>query len=160
MLDIIVSIIPMLLLSVVFVRVMMVETPVPQVVEKAIAAAQEQSDLPSVSLIVSKAEGFRLVVVEKGSRSEREIPTQGGGFDYDRLYQETLALKRAHPQVFKMEISPDPGVDLTEIVRTIDRVRVMSKSDGEIQFKDVATGENLNTNLMFPHVSFGNITGG
>ena len=44
MLDIIVSIVPMLLMSVAFVHVTVIDTPVPQVVEKAIAAANEKNN--------------------------------------------------------------------------------------------------------------------
>ena len=43
MLDIIVSIIPMLLLSVVFVQITVIDTPIPQAVEKAVAAANEKN---------------------------------------------------------------------------------------------------------------------
>lgn len=161
MLDIIVSVIPMLLMSVVFVRVMMIETPVPQVVEQAIAAANEQNkNEVSLTLSISKTDGFRFTVVDRGQKKEQAVVLKNGQLDYDALYKESITLKRNYPQVFKMELSPGSNVELTDIVKTLDKVRQIGKEEKKVTFTDVTTGKPIETDLMFPDVVFGNITGG
>lgn len=160
MLDIIVSIVPMLLLSVAFVHVTMIETPVPQAVEKAIAAANEKNkDVVQVTLHVSKTKGFRFVVNDKGQTKEMVVGMKDNKLDLEGLHKETLALKQSYPDVFRLELNPEESVALDEIVNTMDRIRTTSKGENKVVFKD-ETGKAIETNLMFPDIVFGNVAGG
>jgi biopolymer transport protein ExbD len=160
LLDIIVSIVPMLLLSVVFVRITMIDTPVPQVVEKAIAAANEKmKDQVSITLAVAKT-GFRFTINDQGKTKEQVVAAKDGKLDFDGLHKETVALKKTYPQVFRLELSPDSEVELTDIVRAMDKVRMLGKDEGKLKFTDVTSGKPLETDLMFPDITFGNIAGG
>ena len=58
-------VVPMLLLSVAFVHITVVETPIPQAVQKAIVQQQEKNNV-QVSLSVSKKTGFRYTIVDNG----------------------------------------------------------------------------------------------
>ena len=116
MLDIIVSIVPMLLLSVAFVHVTMIETPVPQAVEKAIAAATEKNkDTVQVLLSVSKKDGFHFTVKDRDQTKETVVALKGDKFDLDGLHKETLSLKASYPDVFRLELNPEENVPLEEI---------------------------------------------
>lgn len=161
MLDIIVSIVPMLLLSVAFVRITVIETPVPQVVEKAIAAASEKNkDTVQVVLNVSKKTGFVYKVSANGENKELPIALKGTDFDLEALRVETMNLKKAHPDVFRLELNPESEVSLADIVAVMDTVRTTRKDEPKIVFQDVETGKPIETNLVFPDVVFGNVAGG
>lgn len=159
MLDIIVSIIPMLLMSVVFVQITVVETPIPQAVEKAMAAADEKNEV-QISLHVSKTAGFRLAVADKGKNLEKTVALKGGAFDLEGLKKEVVALKLQYPNIFRVELNPDEGVALNEIVSVMDQIRTRAKTDPKILFTDVQTGKEIETELIFPDVVFGNVAGG
>jgi biopolymer transport protein ExbD len=160
MLDIIVSIVPMLLLSVAFVQVTMIETPIPQAVEKAIAAANEKNkDAVQVQLSVSRKDGFHFTVKDKDQTKESVVALKGDKFDLDGLHKETLALKQSYPDIFRLELNPEENVPLDEIVSVMDNVRVTATGEAKIIFKDEA-GKPLETNLLFPDIVFGNVAGG
>lgn len=161
MLDIIVSIVPMLLLSVAFVHITVIETPVPQVVEKAIAAANEKNkDQVQVTLNVSKQSGFRFTIIDKGTTKETVVGLKGNELDLEGLHRETLAIKRSYPDVFRLELNPDESIPLGEIVTVMDQVRMTSANEPKIIFNDVESGKPIETNLLFPDVVFGNVAGG
>lgn len=161
MLDIIVSIVPMLLMSVAFVHITIVDTPVPQAVEKAMAAADEKKDQVLITLAVSKTSGFRFTVVDKGETKETTIGLANGkDLDLDGLYKETIALKKQYPDVFRLELLPEETVPLNEIVSVMDKVRTIAPNDAKVTFTDVDTGKPTETNLVFPDVVFGNVAGG
>ena len=159
LLDIIVSIVPMLLLSVVFVHITTIDTPVPQAVEKAIAAAEDKN-LVQVQLKVSKQTGFHFTITEKGQTKETVVALKGDKLDLDGLHTETLAIKKVYPGVFRLELNPEETVPLDEIVGVMDHVRTISKGEPKVIFNDVDTGKPIETNLLFPDVVFGNVAGG
>ncbi len=65
-----------------------------------------------------------------------------------------------YPNIFRVELNPDEGVHLAEIVAVMDRIRVKQKADPTITFTDVTTGKPMETDLIFPDVVFGNVAGG
>ena len=161
MLDIIVSIVPMLLMSMVFVHITTIDTPVPQVVEKAIAAANEKNrDQVQILLSVSKQAGFKFTITDKGHTEERVVSLKGNDFDLAGLYKEILSVKKLYPDVFRLELNPEENVDLDQIVLVMDQVRTLKPGEPKVVFKDVETGKSLETNLLFPDVVFGNVVGG
>jgi biopolymer transport protein ExbD len=160
MLDIIVSIVPMLLLSVAFVHVTMIETPVPQAVEKAIAAANEKNkDVVQVQLSVSKKDGFHFTIKDRDQTKETIVALKGNKLDLEGLHKETLSLKKTYPDIFKLELNPEENVPLDEIVAVMDNLRVGAASEPKVVFKDEA-GKAIETNLLFPDIVFGNVAGG
>jgi biopolymer transport protein ExbD len=161
MLDIIVSIVPMLLLSVAFVHVTVIDTPVPQAVEKAIAAANEKNkDQIQVTLAVSSGTGYRITINNHGESKETFVAMKGADFDLDGLHREVMTLKKEFPDVFRLELHPDGDVPLKEIVAVMDAIRTTAKGEAKLTFRDVESGKPIETNLLFPDVVFGNVAGG
>lgn len=160
MLDIIVSIVPMLLMSLAFVHITMIETPVPQAVEKAMAAQDEKKDHATVTLHVSKTDGFRFTVVDKGASRETNVALKNAKFDLAGLHKETLSLKKNYPDVFRLELNPSEDVPLEDIVAIMDQVRKIERNETKMTFNDVETGKPVETDLLFPDIVFGNVTGG
>lgn len=159
-LDIIVSIVPLLLLSVAFVQVKMIETPVPQVVQEAIAKNQETNpDAVSIRLNVSKERGFTFVITEKGKPRDVRVALKNGSLDFSELEASAYQIKTQHPQVFRLELAPEPAVSFDEIVQTMDRVRRTPAAKPKVTFADPKTGQKVETELEFPNVIFANVAG-
>ncbi len=159
LLDIIVSIVPMLLLSVVFVQITMVETPVPQAVQKAIVN-QDKKDETQITLGISKTAGFKISIDGKGNSKQLNVALKNRAFDLGGLHRQMIELKAQYPDSFRLELHPDEDVDLKEIVSIMDKVRNRSKDDPKIYFTDTESGKKVETELIFPDVVFGNVAGG
>lgn len=168
MLDIIVSIIPMLLLSVVFVQITVIETPIPQAVEQAVAAANEKNkDLVQVRMSVANDRTVMITILDRGATKEFQVAGIGSGTeakaDLDGLYKQVIAIKRQYPDVFRLELNPSDTVPLVDIVGVMDSVRTTRVENGKplkLSFTDVTTGKPIETNLLFPDIVFGNVAGG
>lgn len=168
MLDIIVSIIPMLLLSVVFVEITVIDTPIPQAVEKAVAAANEKNkDLIQVRMGVATDRSVTITIVDRGATKEYSVAPskddKGVTADLTGLHDKVMAIKKEYPDVFRMELNPSDTVPLSEIVGVMDAVRTTRAVNGQpvkVSFTDATTGKPIETNLLFPDIVFGNVAGG
>jgi biopolymer transport protein ExbD len=156
-LDIIVSIVPLLLLSIAFVQVKMIDTSVPQVVAEAAQRANEKSET-TVALKVSKAHGFVFEVSKDGKTDPVTVNNKGAEWDLDALNAAAFGIKQKHPEVFRVDLSPDKDVNLNELVHVMDHLR-KSPNDQKVAFTDPASGQKVETELMFPNVLFANVIG-
>src|SRR5436190_8631124 len=104
-LDIIVSIVPLLLLSVAFVQVKMIDTSVPQVVAEAAQRANDKSET-TVTLKVSKAKGFTFEVLKDGKKTPTDVPNHGAEWNLDALVNAAFAIKQKNPEVFRVDLAP------------------------------------------------------
>jgi biopolymer transport protein ExbD len=159
MLDIIVSIVPMLLLSVVFVHITTVDTPIPQAVEKAMVKAEKNNET-QITLDVSKDTGFKFTIVSNGNTKLMNVGLSGKDLDLIALHKQVLSLKQQYPDVFRLELHPEEAVVLKEIVAVMDQLRTRVKDDPKVFFKDADSGKLVETDLIFPDVVFGNVAGG
>ena len=161
-LGIIISIIPMLLVGFVFMEIQFIETPIPQIVAEH-TANQEQSPDPvtQLSLAVDKEKGFIFTIAEPRKRAETiTVALNEGDLDYEALVESTVAIKNRFTDIFKMSLNPGPNVSFDEIVQTMDSVRVIPSEHPPVAFVDSNSGEEYETDLMFPDVTFGNVVGG
>lgn len=159
MLDIIVSIVPMLLLSVVFVKISVIDSQIPQVVANAIEKDRKQENRDvSVSVYIVKDRTLKIILKEQGK--EQAIPLAKGaeGLDLKTLHAEIVKIKVKYPSVFRMELHPDEEIPYSEIVSVLDRVRTRDATDPKISFDDAESGRKVDTELLFPDVVFGNVT--
>ncbi len=157
-LDIMVTVIPMLLLSVAFVQIRMIETPVPQVVAEKINS-QDQHPRVSVNLKVSKQDGFQLTVFDNGQRKDFKVGLKQGQLDFDGLTNVAAQVKRQYADVFKLELAPTQTVVFDDIVKTMDSVRRMPANVEKVTITDTKTGQKVQTDLLFPDVVFANVVG-
>lgn len=156
-LDIIVSIVPLLLLSVAFIQVKMIDTSVPQVVAEAAKKANEKNET-SVALKVTKNKGFTFEVTKDGKTTPVTVPNKGADWDMDGLNAAAFAIKEKNPQVFRVDMNPDADVELDKLVAVMDKLRT-SPNNQKTAFKNPETGAVIETELMFPEVLFANVVG-
>ncbi len=158
-LDIIVSVVPMLLLSVVFVQIKMIETPIPQVVAEKIAEQKKSDKVPvSMSLTASPTKGFVITVHDNGKTHKTEVGLVEKKLNFDGLQAAAVELKRKYTDVFKIDFAPQGDVSYDDIVHTMDSLRRLPKGE-KVAFMDTKSGQSVQTDLMFPDVTFSNVLG-
>lgn len=156
-LDIIVSVVPLLLLSIAFVQVKMIDTSVPQVVAEAMQRANDKSPT-TVALKVSKKRGFVFEVTKNGKMTPVSVGNKGQDWDLEMLSATALTIKKQNPEVFRVDMSPEADVNLDELVVVMDKIR-RTPDTQKIAFVDPSNGQSLQTELMFPNVLFANVIG-
>lgn len=156
-LDIIVSIVPLLLLSVAFVQVKMIDTSVPQVVAEAAQRANDKSET-TVTLKISKSSGFEFDVVKDGKSNPVRVPNKNSKWDMDALHATAFEIKEKNPEVFRVDLEPENDVNLDELVGLMDKLRRVPESR-KIAFVDPANGSKVETEFMFPNILFANVIG-
>lgn len=160
LLAVMVKLVPVLLVSSAFVQMMVIETELPQVVNEAIQR-QEQTEKPTlISLEMKADQSLRIVVSKNGVENEETVPAKDNSFDYPLLHQKLIAVKKLHPEVFKIEINPEEKVPYNEVVKALDQAR--QSRDNNIRFPvfDTKLGKEVETNYMFPEVIFTNMMEG
>lgn len=161
MLALMVCLIPVMLLATVFVRVTIIETPLPQVVQQAIEKDEKDKDKKAnISVSMHAKRGFELTVTQDGrTLSSKRIPLKAENWDLEGLHSELITLKKSYPDVFRLEISPSEEVAYDQIVKVIDEAR--SSRDGETKFEVTGDdGQKGQTELMFPNIHFANVMEG
>jgi biopolymer transport protein ExbD len=156
-LDIIVSVVPLLLLSIAFVQVKMIDTSVPQVVAEAAERANEKSET-TVALKVSKSKGFVFEVTKDGKMNPVPVVNKNGQWDLEALNAAAFGIKEKNPEVFRVDMAPENDVNLDQLVVVMDKLR-RSPDSKKVAFTDPANGQKVETELMFPNVLFANVVG-
>lgn len=159
-LDIIVAVVPLLLLSVVFVEIKMIETPVPQVVQQMMEREQKDPD-PEVTLNlrVAKSNGFIFEITQKGNTTSQNVPLKEGKLDFDGLRNRAVEIKARFPEIFRLGLAPQGDVAFNDLVQAMDMVRKQATPDRKLAFTDKVTGQKVETDLLFPNVTFSNVVG-
>lgn len=160
LLAVMVKLVPVLLISSAFVQMMVIETELPQVVNEAIQRQEQQPTPTNVALEVDAKDGINIVITEKGKDQVENIPLKNGAFDYATLHQKLVAVKKAHPEIFKIELNPDGKVPYNEVVKVMDEARQARDSSIKFPVFDTKQGKNVETNYMFPEIVFANMMEG
>ncbi|MGZ3772624.1 MAG: ExbD/TolR family protein [Pseudobdellovibrionaceae bacterium] len=156
LLAVMVKLVPVLLVSSAFVQMMVIETELPQVVNEAIQREDKNPKPTNIALEVDAKDGIRIVVTDKGQEQIEMIPLKNGGFDFQSLHQKLVAVKKGHPEVFKIELNPDGKVSYNDIVKIMDEARQARDNSVKFPVFDTKQGKNVETNYMFPEIIFAN----
>lgn len=162
MLALMVTLIPIMLLSTVFVEVNVIETPLPQVVQKALDQDRKNKDREvHIQVDMRSDHSFSLMVLQNGQRVLRQgIRGQEQDWDWNGLHSQIVEIKQKYPKTFRLHLNPDESVKYDMVVRTIDKVRRSGVNDPKIYIFDEESGEKVATDLLFPDVVFSNILEG
>ncbi|GIL18582.1 MAG: hypothetical protein BroJett040_23330 [Oligoflexia bacterium] len=160
LLAVMVKLVPVLLISSAFVQVMMIETDLPQAVKEAIAR-QDDKKMASIQLDISQKNGIRIIVEEQGKQQVESVPNKSEGqYDLETLHAQLTKIKIAHPEVFRIELAPEPNVAYKDIVKIMDEARRARDRNITFPVQDSKTGKQIETNYMFPDVAFVNMMEG
>lgn len=160
LLAVMVKLVPVLLLSSAFVQMMVIETELPQVVSEAIQRQEQQETPTNVAVEMDSKDGINIVVTKKGKDEVEKIPLKEGAFDYETLHQKLIAVKKANPEVFKIEVNPDGRVPYDDVVKVMDNARQTMDNKTTFPVFDTKQGKDVETHYMFPEVVFANMMEG
>jgi biopolymer transport protein ExbD len=161
LLDMTVVLIPALLLASVFVKVTVVDSPLPQPTSQAQPIEQKKDIEVSLKLEMTGKGGHKLTITDsKGGNATKEFPLVNGKMDFDGLYTELYKAKQRHPSVFKIELLPGADVVFNDIILTMDAVRTKKTQDEPIEWTDPKTGQLLKLDQLFPDVVLANVLEG
>ena len=161
MLALMVTLIPIMLLSTVFVRITLIETPLPQVVQKAIEEDRNKKDREVTITLDMNEGGFVLQSQIDGSvKRNYRLPKINNQWDLQGLYQQAHQLKLENPNVFRVDFKPSSNVSYKDIVKVMDELRTIKKEDTQVELLDKDTQQKAKTNVMFPDVNFANVVEG
>ncbi|MFN7727910.1 MAG: biopolymer transporter ExbD [Bdellovibrio sp.] len=165
LLSVMVKLVPVLLLSSAFVQVMVIETELPQAVKEAVQKQEdekeEEQDLATIQIDVSRKEGIKVIVAKQGNRVVEQIPVlTDGNFDLVNLHKQLQKVKAENPKVFRLELSPSSDVSYKEIVNIMDEARKSRDKDVRFPVWDSTKQKDIETDYMFPDVTFANMMEG
>lgn len=161
LLAVMVKLVPVLLISSAFVQVMVIETDLPQAVKEAVQNQEDNKDLASVQIDVSRQEGIKVIVEKQGQQSVEKIPVMtDGSFDLQALHKQLQKVKAENPKVFRLELVPGGDVSYKEIVKIMDEARKSRDKDVRFPVWDSTKQKDVETDYMFPDVTFANVMEG
>jgi biopolymer transport protein ExbD len=160
LLAVMVKLVPVLLMSSAFVQMMIIETELPQVVQEAIKQQDTNVKAAHITLEVNKVDGVKIVVENNGQEKVEVVANKDKKFDYATLHAKLVEIKKANPQIFKIDLSPDSDVAYKDIVAIMDEARKSKSNDVKFKFTDTKTGVESTTDYMFPEIVFSNVMDG
>ncbi|MBX2993582.1 MAG: biopolymer transporter ExbD [Bdellovibrionaceae bacterium] len=161
LLAVMVKLVPVLLISSAFVQVMVIETDLPQAVKEAVQNQEDNKDLASVQIDVSRQEGIKVIVAKQGQQSVEKIPVlTDGSFDLPALHKQLQKVKAENPKVFRLELVPGGDISYNEIVKIMDEARKSRDKDVRFPVWDSTKQKDVETDYMFPDVTFANVMEG
>ncbi|MDZ4677544.1 MAG: biopolymer transporter ExbD [Oligoflexia bacterium] len=155
MMDMFVSIIPFMMLSVSFMQIMLIDVPLPVPVSQALADDRAQTKREvAISIKMENKLGFAIDVKDERGRNTRlSVGKIGSDFDYVGLHKKLVEVKQRFPKVFRVELNPDDSVDYKSIVQAMDASRSIEKNDPKIMI------DKTESPLLFPDVILSNVMG-
>ncbi len=156
MLALMVNLIPMLLITTVFVRNMIIETPIPTVVQEAIKKDQQDPKV-SITLKASRLNGFEIDIDQSGAHQKMSIGLSQNQLNYEELHRHVVKVKQQFPDTFSLQFEPESDLSYKEIVQILDEVRSRKMGDPKLFIVDQTTNQNVEVDLLFPKVEFSNI---
>lgn len=157
LLAVMVKLVPVLLISSAFVQMSIIETELPQPIREAL---QDPNNPTHIKLFASNKNGLRLQI-ETGSQKEiLEAQNKDQKFDFEKLQQNLVLAKKNHPEVWRLELSPESDVSYQNIIKIMDEARKSKDLNTTFPMLDKKTNKETQTNYMFPDVVFSNINEG
>jgi biopolymer transport protein ExbD len=138
-LNLMVVLIPFLLISAVFSRVVILELSVPT------GAGGGASNKPNFNIeVIVRGAGFELA---NGSTVQAAIPKKDDQYDLKKLSEMLIRLKAEYPEKEDATVLLEPGIEYDYLIMTMDALR-----GAEVK---VAGSEEIQRMVLFPDISIG-----
>lgn len=161
MLSVIVALIPIFLLTVVFVRIGVVETQLPQVVNEAVDLERKDPNPEvTVSASIMNGKGIEIEINNNGQSEKRLVPNAQNDFNYAEFHKELVKVKTQYPQTFRLDLRPDAATAYKDIIKIMDAARKTTANEPKVFVIDKETNQKVETDVMFVDIFFGNVMEG
>lgn len=157
LLALMVTLIPVLLLQTSFVTLRMLDTSLPVLSDVKVEDKKEKDKIEfDLQIMASKDSDIKLnLLIDKKVKKTVTIKAKDKDFDYEKIGQELFSIKKEYPSELSAKFTPDDKVSYEKIIKVLDVVR-KNKTGELIKYAD-QNGQNVETDLLFPDVMFGNI---
>lgn len=161
MLSVIISLIPILLLTAVYMEVGVLETQLPQVISAAVEQERKDEKPPvTVKADISRDAGINIEISANGQVQRKQIPMINSEFDFDKFHKELVSFKEQFPMTFRLELRPTSDVPYDKIIKIMDAARKTKKGDKQIFVIDQKTNQKMPSDVLFVDIFFGNVMEG
>lgn len=154
MLDAIFNFIFFLLITSSFVTIFQISSPLPILSDKELPKQDKKPLALTVAIDASK------IIIKTGipSRVVQTFSKEGEDYPWESIHQYFITLKKDNMHEDSAILEPDNAVAYLDIVKLMDSIRTLTKSDESLYSKDTQ-GVPIKLELLFSTVLFGNITG-
>jgi biopolymer transport protein ExbD len=138
------------------------DAQVPQPVQAALENDRKKKDRDVVLKVdIQSNTNLTVEVVVNGNQNQRiVVPGKDKNFDLAKFHGEIVGLKLKFPELFRIDVNPAEQVSYKDIISVMDQVRMRQPNDPKVFIKDDANKTQVETNLLFPDVVFGNVMEG
>lgn len=154
MMSIMMKLIPLMLTTAVFVKMTVIEAPLPQPIQEAMKEDKREVE---IKIEMNKVTGFEIFINHGDLKRQKKIDIEGDKFNFQVLHEYMLQVKREFPDAYHVQFYPHDDVPYSEIVKVMDELRTTKKNEEKIIYKDKKTDQNVETTIMFPGVEFSNV---
>lgn len=142
-----------LLMSTNFIKVFEIASPVPLVSD---APLQENEKHPLALTLKIEEDSFSLMTGVPSTLMKKFPKLATGEYDLIELHNSLVKIKEANVTENTIIFSPEVDLDFNELVKVMDSVRILSKTDNAIFVKD-KDGLEQKTENLFNNIIFSNI---
>lgn len=142
-----------LLMSAQFLHVMEIGSPVPIISDQE--PPKKEKDPLALQLMIQPQE----LVLTKGLNKQivgRYTRTVDGGYELDKLHAQLVEIKKNEIEEETIILQPEWDLAYEEIVKIMDAVRILNKTDEAIFMKD-KDGLDVKVKTLFSKIIFGNL---
>jgi biopolymer transport protein ExbD len=159
LLAVIMKLVPVLLLSSAFMQLMVIETELPQAVTQAIQK-QTQENKKNLLLEIDDKRKVTATLDVAGAKSTFTVEGTKDLVDRPKVHSMLQQIKKQHPDIFKIDLAPSSKVSYKEIVNVMDEARRSRDEKVRFPVKDEKSGQDIQTDYMFPEIIFVNMMEG
>lgn len=164
LLDLISALIPVLLASVSYISISVLNAKVPVLGEAQAAIEKNVKDNKDkkIGLYVEvNGENFISMNLKQGDNiltSSRIPANEELKIDREKFVSELVRIKTENPNVFRARVNPTEKALYDNIVAIIDMMKI-APNGKEFPVTDIDTGKTFVTSIMYDDVTFGNVMG-
>jgi hypothetical protein len=145
--------VPILLLSVLFVKLVMGDLTQPRAVTEAIAKDKENiTRRLNLAFYLFENHDARIIAEEKAGQTVYNLKSVNGEFDLQGIHKIAFMLKQKYPEVFRAIVNVTDKISQKEIKKVLAKIRKKERSDGDLYLVDDATGKKTNLKIMFSDI--------
>lgn len=142
-----------LLMSANFIKVFEIGSPIPLVSNEP----PPETDKKPLALTLKIEDQYLEILTGVPSTSVKKIPKlQTGDFDLVELHNSLVKIKETNANESSIIFLPEIDIEYDQLIKLMDAVRLLEKTDEAIFFKD-KDGMDQKTENLFSNIVFGNI---
>ncbi len=145
--------VPTLLLSILFVRLIIGDVKQTRLVEEAVLKDQQNLKRRlNLVLYLLESRETKIVASEETGKTVYSLKPIRGEFDLQGIHKIAFGLKQKYPEVFRAIVNVTDKITEKEIKNVLKKLRKKEKQDSDLYLVDDSTGKKVKIKVMFSDV--------